>query len=54
MLEDVDTTDKVTHSSNTDMEELEFQILLTENYYINPNSICICFPMKIRKKANKI
>ena len=35
------------------MEQLDFQILLTDNYYINPNSIHICFPMKIEKKTNQ-
>ena len=32
------------------MEQFDFQILLTDNYYINPNSIHVCFPMKIKKK----
>ena len=50
MLEDIDTSEKVAHSSYTDMEELDFQILLTDNYYINPNSIHICFPIKLEKK----
>ena len=49
MLEDLDTRQKVAHSSYTDMEELDFQILLTDNYIINPNSIYICFPFKIKK-----
>ena len=35
------------------MEQLDFQILLTDNYYINPNSIHICFPIKIKKKTNQ-
>ena len=35
------------------MEQLDFQILLTENYYVNPNSIHICFPIKIKKKTSK-
>ena len=35
------------------MEQLDFQILLTENYYVNPNSIHVCFPIKIKKRANK-
>ena len=30
-----------------------FQILLTDNYFINPNSIHICFPTKIKKKINQ-
>ena len=49
MLEDIDTREKATHSSYTDMEELEFQILLTDNYYVSLNSIHICFMMKIDK-----
>ena len=35
------------------MEQLDFQILLTENYYLNPKGIHICFPIKIKKKTNK-
>ena len=50
MFEDINNCKKVTHSSYTDMEELNFQIILTENYYVNPNSIHICFPIKILKK----
>ena len=53
MFEDIDTRQKVAHSAYTDMEELDFQMLLTDNYYINPDSIHICFPMKIKKKTNK-
>ena len=34
-----------------DMEDLDFQIILTESYSVNPNSIHICFLMKILKKA---
>ena len=53
MLEDIDTRQKVAHSSYKNMEQLDFQILLTENYYVNPNSIHICFPIKIKQKTNK-
>ena len=35
------------------MEQLDFQILLTENYYVNPNGTHICFPIKIKKGTNK-
>ena len=49
MLEDIDTREKVAHTSYKDMGELDFQILLTDNYYVNPSSIHICFPMKIKK-----
>ena len=35
------------------MEEIDFQIFLTDNYYINPNSIHICFPINIKRKTNK-
>ena len=51
MLEDIDTREKVAHSSYTDMEELDFQMLLTDNYYVNPSNINI-FPMKIKKSSN--
>ena len=50
MLEDIDTREKVVHSSYTDMEGLDFQIMLADNYYVKPNSILICFPIKIKKK----
>ena len=53
MLEDNDTREKVAHSSYTDMEELNFQIMLADNYYMNPNSIHICFSIKIKKKKKK-
>ena len=35
------------------MEQFDFQILLTDNYYINPSSIHICFPIKIKTKTNQ-
>ena len=50
MLEDIDTRGKVAHSSYIDMEGLDFQIMLADNYYVKPNSILICFPIKIKKK----
>ena len=39
MLDDIDTRKKVVHPSYKDMEQLDFQILLTENNYVNPNCI---------------
>ena len=50
MIENIDTKEKAAHSSYKDMEQLDFQILLTEDHYINPNGIHICFPIKIEKK----
>ena len=52
MLEDIDTREKIAHPSYTDMEQRNFQIQLTDNYYINPDSIHIYFPVKIKKKSN--
>ena len=46
-LDDIDTKGKVAHSSYKDKEQLGFQILLTENYYVNPANIYICFLIKI-------
>ena len=51
MLEDIDTRKKVAQLSYTDMEQLlNFYILLPDNYYIDLNSMYVCFPMKIKKK----
>ena len=52
MLEDIDTKEKTAHPSYTDMEQLDFQSQLTDNYYLNPNSVHICFPIKIKKNTN--
>ena len=46
MPEDVDTREKVAHPSYKDMDELDFQISLTDNYYVNPSNIHLCFSMK--------
>ena len=51
ILDDIDTREKVVHPSYKDMEQLDFEILLTENYYVNPNSIHNCFPIKTKKKT---
>ena len=50
MLDDIDTRETVAHPSYKEKEQLDFQILLTENYYVNPANIHICFPIKIKKK----
>ena len=52
MLNDIDTREKVVHPSYKDKEQLDFQILLNENYYVNPANIHICFPIEIKKKSN--
>ena len=45
MLDDIATREKVVHPSYKDMEQLDFQILLTENNYVNPNRIHLFFPI---------
>ena len=52
MLVDVDTREKVAHPSYKGMDELDFQILLTDNYYVNPSNIHLCFPME-KKSSNQ-
>ena len=52
MLDDIDTREKVAHSSYKDKEQLDFQFLLTKNYYVNPSNIHICFPIKIKEKSS--
>ena len=53
MLEDINTKEKVANASYEDMEELDFQILLPDNYYVNLSSIRTCFPMKVKKSTNE-
>ena len=53
MIENIDTKEQVAHISYKGMETLEFQIMLTNNYYTNPNSMHICFPIKIKKATNE-
>ena len=52
MLDDIDAREKVAHPSYKDKEQLDFQILLTENYYVNPSNIHICSPIEIKKKSD--
>ena len=52
MLDDIDTWEKVAHASYKNKEQLDFQILLTENYYVNPANTNICFPIKIKEKSD--
>ena len=52
MIEGIDTKEKSAPPSYKDMEQLDFQVLLTENYYINRNGIHISFPIKIKGKTN--
>ena len=35
------------------MEQLDFQIMLTDNYYANPNSMHLSFLMKIKQLSNE-
>ena len=53
MIGDTDTKEKTAHISYKYMEQLDFQIMLTDNYYVNPNSIHHYFPMKIKKSSNE-
>ena len=53
MIENIDIKEPAAHISYKDMEALEFQIMLTNNYYANPNGIHTCFPMKIKKGTDK-
>ena len=54
MLDDIDTREKVAHPSYKDKEQLGFQILLTENYYVNPSNIHLCFQLKLKKNQTII
>ena len=43
--------EKVAHITYKDMEQLDFQIMLTDNYYPNQN---LYFSIKIKKSSNKV
>ena len=53
MTENIDTKEQVAHISYKDMETLQFQIMLANKYYTNPNSIHISFPVKMKKFTNE-
>ena len=36
------------------METLDFLMMLTNNCHTNPNSIHLCFPMKMKKSADEV
>ena len=44
MIKDIDTKEQA---------NLDFQIMLTNGYYTNPNSMHIYFPMKIKKRKQQ-
>ena len=52
MIEDINTKERPAHISYKEMENLNFQMMLTNNYHANPDSMHICFPMKIKKATN--
>ena len=52
MIEEINTKEQPAHISYKDMENLEFQIMLTSSYYTNPNSMHICFAIKMKKATN--
>ena len=53
IIENIDTKEQVAHISYKDMETLEFQIMLTNEYHTNPNRMYICFLIKMKKATNK-
>ena len=53
MPDDIDTREKVANLPYKDKEQLDFQILLSEKYYVNPSNFHICFPIKIKISSDK-
>ena len=51
MIDDIDTKEKTAHISYKEMKQLDFHKMLKGNYYVYPNSIHLCFPMKIKKQS---
>ena len=53
MIENINTKEKISHISQKDMENLEFQIMFRNNYYTNSNSMHICLSNKNKKATDK-
>ena len=52
-LEGIDTKEENAHISYKDIENLDFQIMRTNNCYTNQSSIQIFFPMKTKKLSKE-
>ena len=44
-IENVTTRQQPADSSYSDMQNLEFRLMLMQNHYIEPNSFYLCFPI---------
>ena len=49
MLENITTEEQTAHLPYKGIKNIEFQILLRQNYDTSCNSFHICFPIKIKK-----
>ena len=54
IIENIIRKEQVAHISYKVMESVDFQLMLTNNYYANQNSMHICFPMKKKKHQTRI
>ena len=52
-VEHIDTKEQAAHIFQKDIENFHFQIILTDNYYTNPNSMHVSFPIKIKKRSHE-
>ena len=53
-LENTTTKEQPADSSYNDRQNLEFRLMLTQNYNTNPNSFHLCFPNKIKKNPTLV
>ena len=49
----VDTKRTYAASTYSDMQQLEFNLEVANNHYINFSNMVLCLPIAFRKKANK-
>ena len=49
----VDTKRTYAASTYSDMQQLEFNLEVVNNHYINFSTMVLCFPIAFRKKTNK-
>ena len=52
-IDSIDTKCTYTASTYTDMQQLEFNLEVVANHYINFSNMVVCFPIAFRKRTNK-
>ena len=52
MLEKIMTIEQLADATYSNKEVLDFELILDNNYYTNPQNFHLCFPIKFKKLSN--